>query len=299
MFKRRKTSLFSTDIEEECECSSDSSEPCYLANAKYCIACEEFCCSGIVDSIGETIDVPGTAWESLRNLFIARTKERASPFYKEKLPMDLFKLIYDLCAKCHPKILCIECFGAGYRFCCICKTFLTSDRTTFSCKACSSRCCEACVFVRCMEYLSGKGPHKNKAEWELGMLCNKCSFNWDICGVCFSAKQHKDLRKMQRRSDQIRHETICSDCESDKNPFKGFKAWALNYWEKQSQLDFVNRDSASDFLMDAIQDSGMPWNSSPTTILMYLQRKNAVEGCKRCFKECWDYFLKDNGNHSI
>ena len=210
---KRQKLLEEGPVEEECTicennrkfCNGPAIDQCFFCGRKYCFA-----------AISTKNKSETKSWEFQRILFISRYKEVSSPFYKEKLPMDIFKLI--LLEVKFP--MCVDC--ADY---CphLRSSFipLSKDRSKIytaylgnftECVKCYSFGCPGCIEPvpnDCSMDLIGPDAYPD--------LCTDCSKVYGICLECFRVKRHVFLNSTlcTQGMPWCKEHKICRACDRE------------------------------------------------------------------------------------
>jgi len=194
----------------------------YPYSLKHCYFCEKTRCEKCFSD--RKSSETQISWEFVRIFFIGREKDVASPFYKERLPMDLFKLILRQLTK----PMCTWCarYCLHYRI----KPPPSKIPPPWRCCRCKMTCCDECWTNRQCVFQSDYSrriftlPYKSLEPdpgitrlisiKPLALICKDCSENFDVCRACYIPKTHDSFldSKFCRDVPNCRGHKICYNC---------------------------------------------------------------------------------------
>lgn len=197
--------------------SSYSLEQCSFCMLQYpyslekCSFCEEACCKNCISD--RKWSETRMSWKRQRILFIGRYKDVPSPFYGERLPMDLFKSILLQLTEARP--LCKYCAV----YCLHLRTTCGSNALKHQCFVCKTICCDECWTDQCIfHYGCDMQSFKGRTGHLLTLICKDCSENFDICRLCNTSKTHDSFTDsiFCRDIPDCKGHKICYDCKEKR-----------------------------------------------------------------------------------
>lgn len=157
-------------------------------------------------------------WNFKLMLFLLRLKEVSSPFYKDNLPLDLFKLILlqvrlSMCTRCAQ--ICPHIrrkfppLTLGHPY----------NEFGIKCTECGTNCCDGCLGAcvpMCNIIDLGSGARDFSRIKSSYSLCRDCSKEMRVCSECYCIQKRDFMRLLPctKSMQDCKGHFICMTCDS-------------------------------------------------------------------------------------